>query len=212
MSDRTSPTHPDLKPDQRPPMLYHLASEVHGARRWQIGEIVYEADDRRPAGGPMAPYLGRMLEPREVLATENFEYSDDSAAASLARGWLVPSLHGATFGSTDLAGVGSALVTVLADRLPVTPWALDPHFALVLGKYGCIHASALAPRDDTTGQPMELELFAEQRRPCRSVADWVRSTDRHTGVSTAGGPFEFEIEVVTYSNMHALGVGMPSYS
>lgn len=155
---------------------------------------------------PCSPWLPAAARHRRV------EFCDHPAAASLARGWLVPTLVGVTVRASVGAAVGAAIEALLAERLPVARWELDPHFVAVLSKHGCIHASAAAPPDITTDQPMDLQLFAEQRRPYAGVGGWLDARRRLSGLSLPAGPFEFEIEVATYSNMHALGVGMPSYS
>lgn len=51
-----------------------------------------------------------------------------------------------------------------AERCPGTSWHVERHLSGPIRKYGIVHTSIEAPLDETTGQPMAIEFYAEITR------------------------------------------------
>jgi hypothetical protein len=166
--------------------------------------IAYRRDDTRPVVGLLAKVLGPRLE-----------------VAPLIRAYQVLPLIGATFSCDRDSELANAIEALLAERCPGFDWRLEREARLSapLRKYGIIHTSIAAPPDETTGQPMALELLAEVVRVGRDAtgpgARWIdgwrsRHGDDYGRVEVAE-PFELAIRAATYANVCYPGIDVPLY-
>lgn len=178
------------------------------------GGLTYAPGDQRLPSGPMARHLGPRLAPEVVADTEAVAYLEpaEAEAAKVVRAWTIDSLVGVSIHAATRDDLVSAVAATLADHLGPYAWAPDPHLLLVVDKYGFIHVNAPAPPDETTGQPMAIELCAAQVKPFdlpTSRVAWLEATRRGR---VPDGPYEFRVEVATYANMTLLGALMPFYA
>jgi hypothetical protein len=116
---------------------------------------------------------------------------------------------------------------LLTDRLPGIAWS-PPEIGLgALRKYFILHARVPAPPDETTRQPMGLEMYGEltsvggvriatpegkawqeDRWKQQCGQSRPEETERLLRVE---GPLEIEILVVAYANIMNPSIGIPFY-
>ena len=153
------------------------------------------------------------------LVSEDFERTADSPEVCLVRAWPVPRLLGAPVAASDEAGLARVLETLLWDRLPGIDWRVPEISLGPLRKYGMLHTSVAAPVDETTGQPMALEIYGDvilldgrstsgQWWTVRGlgIAEFFTTLDR-----PLAGTLDIRIDVATYANVCFPGFGVPFY-
>lgn len=142
----------------------------------------------------MAHWVGPRITAAEVAATEGIAYlePEESTSSILVRAWWLDRLHGVHFTASGRDDIPRALTAMLTTALGDWPWEVDPHVLEVFDRYWMIHAHTPAPTDETTDQPLEIEVYAEPVGSDRSLT--------------------FTVVAATCSNVRHLGVGMPFYS
>ena len=172
--------------------------------------ILYQLNDLRPVTGAMAPFLGDRF---SVTQLDN-EYADDDERElfALIRAYPVTSLVGVSLSANDELNLPDALEALLGQHCPDIGWQVERDLSGPLRKYGILHTSVAAPADETTGQPMALEVFA---RPAMGVASWAqrrteRDQDSYTHVPV-DEPIELKMRAATYANICYSGVDVDLY-
>jgi hypothetical protein len=194
------------------PMFFQLN------RAWQLERraseyqgILYQLNDLRPVTGAMALFLGD----RFSMTQLDNEYADDHERElfALIRAYPVTSLVGVSLSANDELNLPDALEALLGQHCPGIRWQVERDLSGPLRKYGILHTSVGAPADETTGQPMALEVFA---RPVVGVASWAqRRTERDQDACTdvpVDEPIELKMRAATYANISYSGVDVDLYS
>lgn len=180
-----------------------------------IEGVVYEVADRRAVTGPMARFLGERLTYEQLLDNE-YAIGPSERGLAFARAYPVPTLVGAVLVAGDPSDMRATLEALLGERLPGVPWRLD--FNVRLNRYGLLHTSVSGPADETTGQPMALELCGQvvQADPTPQSATsrlwhvFGRSSRWAETVADTDG-IRIRIAVATYANLMFTGIGVPLY-
>jgi len=183
----------------------------------------------------MAAYLGSLLSPQEIHKSQSWMSRSlvrgivsprpkiIDSVLRFVRAWRVPRLLGLIVECEGEDLVGPSLATVLAQTMPGTHWHVGD-LTGPLRVHGILHAVLVAPSDETTGQPMVLEIsgavtqadryheglhrsFMLQR--CEDLR--VRDPSELLAVPVTG-PLKIRIDSATYSNTSWLGVDVPAYS
>src|SRR5262245_6995671 len=211
---------------QKPPIFWYDEEirESFGIREDDLrGEY-----DPRPPSGAMSPFLGRRYDPEEIANAICFvsdcpEEEPDGRKVEPVRAFEVQTLPGATLHSESEEALVDQLRRLLTDRLPGISWdPRDISFG-ALRKYLILHARVPAPPDETTGQPMGLELYGELTsvggvrlatpegqawREERNERQYSRSGSEGTGaLLPVEGSLEIEILVATYANIENPSIG-----
>ena len=187
--------------------------------------------DPRPASGAMAPFLGRRYRAEEIAlalcnATDNLD-DPDPARVLPVRAFEVPPLLGAIFRGDGEEGLGDGLLRLLDERLPGIAWRPCPISIGALRKYLFVHLHVPAPPDETTGEPMGLEVCGDLisvsgirirtaegeawHRERREREDRQSRTQGTPGLLPVEGRLEIEITSATYANISNPGIGVPFY-
>ena len=187
--------------------------------------IVAKAADHRPAQGAMAPYLGTQYSAAELW--DYYRIHDDvnpdeeaqlQPLAARIRAFDVAVLRDVTFTIDRLHNAAPTLWALLAERLPSIAWAPFDDLG-VLGpilKYGLIHEVVEAPADETTGEPMVLEVVGRltQVNGQPVGVSWYREFRPKDPTGTDEvviGQMTFCLERATYANTRWPGIGVPFY-
>ena len=196
--------------------MHALASRVVQLRRR------HTARDDRPVSGLMAPFLGDQYSIEQLSETDNFECASNEERDAIAaiRAFPVTSLIGAQLHANNESDLATELGALLRRCCPGIEWQLDRDLSGPLRKYGLLHTSLVAPPDDTTGQTMALEVFAntiqlgthdftDPNAPSwillryeSGVPDWDRPIDE---------PLTLRINAATYANVSYPGIGVGFY-
>jgi len=193
--------------------------------RWQVENDQDSPADDRPVGGFMAAYVGHRYPVDELLAL----YRDHADVhpeeeptlrprAARIRAFDVPTLSGAVVHFDRLSVAPERLQELLEERLPGATW----HVGRVSGlaKYGIVHTIVPAPKDESTGQTMVIELFghaigADHYPLPRTWFDPFRAAWRLAEQSGTPEPvvgaLGLRIERATYANTFIPGIGVPFY-
>jgi hypothetical protein len=187
--------------------------------------IVAKAADHRPVQGAMAPYLGPQYSAEELW--DSYRIYDDvdpdeeaqlQPLAARIRAFDVAVLRDVTFTIDRLHNFAPALWALLAERLPSSAWAPFDDLGVVAPdlKYGIIHEVMKAPADNTTGEPMVLEVYGHltQINGQPVGVSWYRAFRPKDPPGTDAvviGEMTFRLERATYANTRWPGVGVPFY-
>lgn len=193
------------------PVFFQLNQAWQSERRASRYQgILYQLNDLRPVTGAMAPFLGD----RFSMTQLDNEYADDDERElfALIRAYPVTSLVGVSLSAKDELNLPDALEALLGQNCPDIGWQVERDLSGPLRKYGILHTSVAAPADETTGQPMALEVFA---KPAMGVASWAqrrteRDQDAYTPVPVE--PIELKMRAATYANISYSGVDVDLYS
>lgn len=179
--------------------------------------------DHRPVTGPMAPYVGTQYSAEEVWHfycrhAEEVYPGEEVTLQPLAariRAFDVPRLAGTTFTVERLGDTASALGALLREHLPNIHW--ESHIRLSrIKKYGLVHEILPAPMDETTQEPMVLEVYGHLIEVNGQPAGrgWFQQfhTDNEAAEDEAMiGLFIFRLKQATYANTRTPGIGVPFY-
>lgn len=188
-------------------------------RRAEIDGTVYVADDRRPISGPLAAFVGARFGVQDLFDLDRHEEEDRDVLA-LVRAYPLPSVLDASLSSVGEAQIAEQIELLLGECCPGIEWRVgDRELSGPLKKYGLLHATIPAPPDETNGQPMELELFAEisqlAGREIKPGAAWHDRWRSNHGDAYDLAPLneslEFRVEAATYANVRYPGVGVGIY-
>lgn len=207
-----------------PPFPWVLVKSLDAeGGRAEIDGVVYLADDERPVGGPMAALLGPRFPLEAIKCTDWYaEFGEEERrAAPLVRAYPVTALLGARVSCARDGELGERLAALLEEHCPgLGLQASSERHAGRLRKCGLVHTSLEAPPDETTDQPMTLELYGPvvelNGRPIGSgVGGWYdawrrRHDDDYQQVEVAE-PFVFELRAATYANVSGPGIDVPFY-
>jgi hypothetical protein len=182
--------------------------------------------DARPVTGLMAPFVGRQYTQEEVWQYYRVYaelYGPDEGQmrprAALIRAFDVPVLAQAELMVSRLAELLPAVYDLLLTRLPGWQWDAQQeerereHMTGPVKKYAILHTILRAPNDETTQQPMVLELFGRvtlvNGQPVSRGWFWPLLKDRATGDSIPLGEVHIQLERATYANTDfpSIGVG-----
>jgi hypothetical protein len=159
--------------------------------------ILYQLNDLRPLTGAMAPFLGNRFSMTRL--DNEFVEDDERDFLALIRAYPVVSLIGALLSANDELDLRDSLEALLGQHCAGLGWHVRRDVSGPLRKYGILHTSVAAPADETTGQPMALEVFA---RPAQiGVASWValrreRYQDDYTD-APVDEPIELQMRAAT---------------
>lgn len=185
-----------------------------------------KAADHRPVTGPMAPYVGKQYSAEEIwrFYCRYVEvYPEEEATlrplAERIRAFDVPRLAGATFTVERLGDAAAALEALLHEQLPGITWKLVEQYKPFLGpvkKYAIFHETLEAPTDETTQEPMVIEvyghLFQVNGQPAgRGWFQQARLANEAAEANAMIGPFVFRLQQATYANTDDPGIGVPFY-
>jgi hypothetical protein len=194
------------------PAFFHLNRAWQPEKRASEYEgVLYHLNDLRPVTGAMAPFLGDRF---SVTQLDN-EFADDDERElfALIRAYPVTSLVGVPLSANGELELPDALQALLRQHCPGIDWLVERDLSGPLRKYGLLHTSVAAPPDETTGQPMALEVFA---RPTRtSAASWAqlrreRYQDAYPHIPV-DEPIEVQMRATTYANIPYPGVDVDFY-
>jgi hypothetical protein len=193
------------------PILFQLNRTWQPERQASEYEgILYQLNDLRPVTGAMAPFLGDRFSMQQ-LEREYFD-DDEYERLSLVRAYPVTSLVGVPLNANGELNLPDAVEALLRQHCPGIDWQVEHDLSGPLRKYGVLHTTVAAPPDETTGQPMALEVFA---RPAMGVASWAerrseRYQDAYPGVPI-DEPIELQMRAATYANIRHSGVDVDFY-
>jgi hypothetical protein len=214
---------------QKPPIFWY-DQEVRDSLGIREDDLRGEYDPRPPSGA-MYPFLGRRYDPEEIAdaicSVSCCLEEPDGGNVEPVRAFEVQPLPGATLHAESEEDLGDRLRRLLTERLPGNSWEPPMIVLGALRKYFILHASVPAPPDETTGQPMGLELYGELTsvggvrlatpegqawREDRWERQYGQSRPEETGtLLRVEGPLEIEILVVTYANIENPSIGIPFY-
>jgi hypothetical protein len=185
--------------------------------------------DARPVGGLMAPFVGRQYTQEEVWQF-CLRRKDEVAAreeaqlrplAARIRAFDVPVLAGAEVTVNRLAELPTAVYTLLSARLPGWQWDAKQedwrrkHMTGPVKKYGILHTTLRAPNDETTQQPMVLELFGRVLSVNGQAVSigWFKPRQENRAAEDAVplGEVCIQLQRATYANTRFPGIGVPFY-
>lgn len=206
------------------PGRFDLAKSLDAERgRVELGGVVYHANAERPVSGPMAPLLGPRFPLERLKRSSWYPEVDEEerAVASLVRAYPVTGLLGARVGCARDGELADRLAELVEERCPGHTLRVDgKRLTGPLRKCGLVHTSVDAPADETTGQPMALELYGElvelDGRPIGpGVGAWFdawrgRQGEDYDLVEVAEA-FTVELRAATYANVLYPGIDVPLY-
>jgi hypothetical protein len=186
------------------------------------------AYDARPVMGWMAPFVGYRYTEEEVWQFyrryAQVHKSEEEYLRPLAariRAFDVPILKGAEVQISRLAELPDAVYDLLSMRLPGLQWNARQeawrlqHMTGVVKKYAHLHTTLRAPNDETTQQPMVLELFGRitslNGQPVGRGWFGPRQADRAAEDAVFLGELRIQLERATYANTASPGIGVPFY-
>jgi hypothetical protein len=184
--------------------------------------------DARPVAGWMAPFVGRRYTEEEVWqyrrSYADVHKSEEEYLRPLAeriRAFDVPVLAQAELMVSRLAELPPAVYDMLSVRLPGWQWDAQQkdwqreHMTGPVKKYGILHTTLRAPIDETTHQPMVLELFgrisALNEQPVGINWFGSRQDDRAAEDAIFLGELRLRLQRATYANTASPGIGVPLY-
>ena len=187
-----------------------------------------KAASQQPVTGPMAPFVGHHYSVAEIWHHHCYHtdvYPEEEVIqrplAERIRAFDVPDLAGATSTVKRLGEVAPALHALVCELLPGIPWGpldfyLPGHLLGPIKKYGLIHTDLEAPVDETTQEPMVLELhgFLTEVNGQPSRIDPFRHFALCEGQTIEDVAFEslvFKLERATYANTDNPGIGVSFY-
>jgi hypothetical protein len=189
-------------------------------RKFRTGQ----GQDSRRVTGLMADRIGAQYSTAQLLAAEEYpEYLTDAQreAVTTTRAFPVTSLVGARLEADDEGDVAGQLEALLRYRCPGFDWQIERDLHGPLRKYGILHTSIAAPPDETTSQPMMVELSGSVIQLAQHDLDdengttwidlrlWGKSSDeRDVPISE---PMTLRIDAATYANVPFPGIGVPFY-
>lgn len=199
--------------------LHALASRVIQLRRRRL------ALDDRPVSGLMARFLGDQYSIEQLSDTEDFEYysKEEQDAIAAIRAFPIKSLIGAELHANGESDLAIQLGALLRQCCPGVEWQVDRDLSGPLRKYGLLHTSLAAPSDDTTGQTMALEVFANTIQlgdhdfAAPGAETWMGlQIERYPGrleyaEAPIDEPLTLRIKAATYANVSYPGVGVGFY-
>ncbi|HLW00898.1 MAG TPA: hypothetical protein VKT82_19720 [Ktedonobacterales bacterium] len=184
--------------------------------------------DARPVAGLMAAFVGRQYTEEEVWQyCRRYRVQHVSQEAELRplaariRAFDVPVLAQAELQVSRLAELPGAVYDLLSARLPGWQWDAQQkawrrqHMTGPVKKYAILHTDLRAPIDETTQQPMVLELFgrvtALNGQPVGIGWFGPRQEDRAAEDAIFLGELRLTLERATYANTDIPGIGVPFY-
>jgi hypothetical protein len=194
------------------PVLFQLNRAWQPERRASEYEgILYQLNDLRPVTGAMAPFLGDRFSIPQL--DDGYAAAAERERLALVRAYPVTSLVGVPLNANGELNLPDAVEALLRQHCPGVDWHVEHDLSGPLRKYGLLHTSVAAPPDDTTGQPMALEVFA---RPAKiGAASWgqlrrERYQDAYPDVPV-DEPIELQMRAATYANIRYSGVDVDLY-
>jgi hypothetical protein len=112
--------------------------------------------------GIMKLYLGPQYDSKKIA--DNQEFEDEIKGYEYLRAFPVLPLLGTEFTIKKDSELISGLLQVMNSRLPHIGFEEVDANPMVLRKYHFVHASAPAPIDEATGQPMGMEIKASLKK------------------------------------------------
>jgi hypothetical protein len=217
---------------QLPPQHFDLLSPRCVLREWLRPEV-----DRRPVTGPMASHVGAQHDLDTLARTIVLAMTDlfsmrapdavrlptrrERAALSRVRSFDVPAVRASMLHAADEDSFPGELAAHLGTTLGGTSWLVPDDARWPLRKLLFFCARVPAPRDETTGAPMVLQLtgpIIALAGIVRHTAGWVDLVERQQRTLETGeppppltSPFVVSIEAATYANCMSPAVGMPFY-
>lgn len=174
----------------------------------------------------MAQYVGQQYSVEEIwrfYCRYRDVYPDEEATlrplAERIRAFDVPRLAGMTFSVERLSDAAAALEALLLEHLPGISWKLVEQYLPFLGpvkKYAIFHEALEAPVDETTQEPMVLEVYGHLTEINGQPAEigWFEqfpTDDEAEEDDSVIGPFVFRLERATYANTDFPGIGVPFF-
>ncbi|HEY7355721.1 MAG TPA: hypothetical protein VH590_04610 [Ktedonobacterales bacterium] len=185
--------------------------------------------DARSVAGLMAPFVGRQYTQEEVWqlcrvyqTPDGLEEEELQPLAARIRAFDVPVLAQAEVTVNRLAELPAAFYNLLSARLLGWQWDAQQenweraHMTGPVNKYGILHTTLRAPDDETTQQPMVLELFGRvlsvNGQPVGIGWFKPRQEDRAAEDAIPLGEVRIQLQRATYANTRFPGIGVPFYS
>jgi hypothetical protein len=158
-------------------------------------------------------YCGYELDPDEEMSLRPL--------AKRIRAFDVPRLKSGTFIADRLGGVVPALQALLLERLSGIFWDFaDIGSSFEAVKYHIIHIITSAPMDETSREPMVLEIYGGLTQlkgavpHMRQMMKWFEALtpDEKANLDDIMiGKMTFQIERASYANTAVPGIGVPFY-
>jgi hypothetical protein len=149
----------------------------------------------QPPKGKMSNSLGEAYTKDDWLKNQEDDFYDDDELtnADLLRAYPVDCLIRKTIEVKDASEISEAMERLLSKEMPVIEWKVEKDWSGPYAKYGIIHGSIDAPKDELTNEDMAIEIFGK------------RISTNENGLQT------IKILVATYANVMLPGIGVPFY-